>query len=360
MEHLYTKFDKEEEFDNILNDDVFINLKLDGMAFQVYWNSDTDEIEYHKRSGNSYKLGPKIDDFSRVFLKGYNTAIKHFEDNKELIDDYKFLTFEIVGEKIHLLSVETRDGKIIDDIETILEIAKKLKVEGPLTKFKGKLSDEQKTLIKDYFSNDEKATSKEFVQFTNKLLGTDLNEDEPIEGMVFSFKNYGEYKIVDPNYTDNIKNKKAKNEEIADKEKDDRENLIKLMCEWMSKNAQKMDDNYFKSLNMNFIEMIKDSKLYNKMMFYAVKLHNSMFEIQTERIPNEIASFLKSKGAAAKNIYELFLIVFKGIRKRNFHVSKEFDTENIHKIIDKIGGSVTEEYRYIEKIMNEQFTDLEF
>ena len=55
MEHfidIYKKKNKQEYCESLLNNNkIKVNLKVDGKPFQVLYNEDTDELEWHGRSG---------------------------------------------------------------------------------------------------------------------------------------------------------------------------------------------------------------------------------------------------------------------------------------------------------------------
>ena len=72
MDHfidIYKKKGKAEYCEKLLDlTGIKINLKVDGKPFQVLYNKDTDEIEWHGRSGNETTVGPLIDDYTRLIF----------------------------------------------------------------------------------------------------------------------------------------------------------------------------------------------------------------------------------------------------------------------------------------------------
>ena len=71
MEHIQDIYKKNPEQikELLLLDNIKVNLKVDGKPFQVLYNDETDELEFHGRSGNETTVGPLITDFDRYFSK---------------------------------------------------------------------------------------------------------------------------------------------------------------------------------------------------------------------------------------------------------------------------------------------------
>ena len=326
---------------------IKINLKVDGKPFQVLYNEETDELEWHGRSGNETTIGPLIDDYTRLFSKPVNDAIAHIEPRKEVFKQYKFLTFEVIDKLLLLTAVVDKNDNFINDASEIQKIADKLDTDIMPTLWEGKFNDIQKESILQVISTGVVPEKQAFINWVTTLFGSynqfpkkliSASEDF-IEGIVFFFNIDGkiiEYKIVDPTYRQSMKDRDNQHAIEREKRKEYYELVYNLLTDWLSKNAKKLNSNQIISLQKNFIELSKDKKIFNKLLENGKHLENNTSEtytIQVDRVLPEIKVLLKKDGC--KNVFELYMKTFYKEKKRSFIISQEFQTK-INKIINII------------------------
>lgn len=346
MDHIQDIYKKKPQMiEKIWDNLTKVNLKVDGKPFQVVYNEDTDELEYHGRSGNETKVGPLIDDMNRLFSKPINDAINHIEKRKDIFKDYKFLTFEVIGGILLLTAIITKDGKFINNPDEILEISKKLETDVMPCLWEGKLSNDQKTILMDAISTDIIPTKGEFVEWVKSLFGSYSKfpknlisrSEEFIEGLVFFYDVDGkivEYKLVDPAYRNLVKNNQNKNkdDETAKKFKD----IYNIFVDWSEENAKALDSNRIRSIEFNFIEMMKNTKIYNKLMNIGSGLtinQSDSYFLQLDRVSDELRKLIKKHGNVYQLLFEKFVKLFYKSKKRGFVISKEFQ-ERVNKLVE--------------------------
>ena len=345
MEHLSNIFTKKPELvDELFDKHVAISLKIDGMAFQIVYNDETNEIEYHKRSGDATKVGPLIDDYSKLLVKKYSTTIKDFNAKKDLLDDYKFLAIEIFDKKYVLLTVVTKDNKIIDIPDELKDIADKLKIDTVPVLLDGKLTDAQKDGLKTMMTLAPETTTEEYKTYLTNLFGEKeytefLKGSGEIEGIVLTFNvddKVAQYKIINPAF-------KTRHDAEIKQQKEEQLKLAGLVEQiltlYMDKlNPEKLDDNKLYSLDKNFLKLMQDSKFANKVMNVAVKFPpetNPLLGLNLDICSPEMKKFLKRLGKTMEVAYKQFVMAFYKTRKRNYIVSKEFQMK-INEISDKM------------------------
>ena len=354
MEHFIDIYNKKKYglkyCQELLNlDNIKINLKVDGKPFQVLYNKETDNIEWHGRSGNETTIGPIVDDYTRLFSKPINDAISHIESYQEIIKNYKFLTFEVIDNMLLLTAVINHNNEFINDASEIKQIANQLNTEVMPTLWEGKLSDTQKKSIlsiletgsvpsKDNFINWVKDMFKTYSLFPDKLISA---SDEFIEGIVFFFEkdnNIIEYKLVDPTYRQLMKER----DNLIKSEKDKRINyynqVYNLMVEYLKDNACKFDNNQIISMQLNFLNMCKDKDIlshFHQLGNFLITNNSKTYYIQNDRVLSEIYELIQD--SSIKNIFELFMKTFYKEKKKAFIISKEFQSI-INQIIYKIQG----------------------
>ena len=345
MEHLSNIFTKKPELvDELFDKHVAISLKIDGMAFQIVYNDETNEIEYHKRSGDATKVGPLIDDYSKLLVKKYSTTIKDFNAKKDLLDDYKFLAIEIFDKKYVLLTVVTKDNKIIDIPDELKDIADKLKIDTVPVLLDGNLTDAQKDGLKTMMTLAPETTTEEYKTYLTNLFGEKeytefLKGSGEIEGIVLTFNvddKVAQYKIINPAF-------KTRHDAEIKQQKEEQLKLAGLVEQiltlYMDKlNPEKLDDNKLYSLDKNFLKLMQDSKFANKVMNVAVKFPpetNPLLGLNLDICSPEMKKFLKRLGKTMEVAYKQFVMAFYKTRKRNYIVSKEFQMK-INEISDKM------------------------
>lgn len=346
MDHIQDVYKKKSEMiEKIWDHLTKVNLKVDGKPFQVVYNEEEDELEYHGRSGNETKVGPLIDDMSRLFSKPINDAIRHIENRVEIFKRYKFLTFEVINEILLLTAIITKDGEFINDPDKIDSIAKELDTDVMPCLWKGKISEEQKEVLMQVISTDIVPTKDEFIKWVKELFGTYdkfpksliSRSEEFIEGLVFFYDVNGkvvEYKLVDPAYRNLVKDNQNKNkdEEITKKF----EGIYNIFVDWSEDNAKALDKNRIRSIEFNFIEMMKNTKIYNKLMNLGSGLtlsQSDSYFLQLDRISDELRKEIKKHGSVYQLLFEKFVKLFYKAKKRGFVISKEFQGR-VNKLID--------------------------
>ena len=346
MEHLSNVFTKNPDvIDELFKQHVSITLKIDGMAFQIVYNDETSEIEYHKRGGDASKVGPLIDDFSKLLVKKYTATIKDFDSKKDLLDDYKFLAVEIFDKKYVLLTVVTKDNKVIDKPDSLKSIADKLKIDTVPVLLEGKLTDVQKDGLKTMMTLGPETTNEEYKKYLTDLFGDKeytefLKGSGEIEGIVLTFVLDGkvaQYKIINPAF-------KTRHDAELKQQREEQlklaglvEQILTLFINKLS-DAEKLDDKKLYSLDKNFLKLMQDSKFANKVMNVAAKFPpetNPLLGLDLVICSPEMKKFLKRLGKTMEAAYKQFVMAFYKTRKRNYIVSKEFQMK-INEISDKM------------------------
>ena len=340
MEYLVDKYIKTPDYvKELFQEHVLITLKIDGSAFQIFYNKDEDKIEYHKRGGSSSKLGPIIDEYTQLFTKHLNDAIDFFDSKKDILKKYKFYAIEIFNDMYVLLNVIDNNDKVVNDI---FEIAKELNIEPLPTLFGGKMNFKD---IEPLLLLDEKTTNKEFTDLLKNTFGSGdylkfLNGDE-VEGIVLTWIKDDkplQYKIINPAFkTRHEADQKNKLEE-AKKDTKQLDKLIESLYNRLKTVAKYRDDNWIKNLDLNFLEMINDSNWVKDVKDIAKEITpntNKWFILQLNRVNMDIKKWLDDNGNVAKTIYEKYLMTFNKPKKKVFIISKEFQN-NINNIIEKL------------------------
>ncbi|MCH5167438.1 MAG: hypothetical protein J1F35_06035 [Erysipelotrichales bacterium] len=342
MEHIQDIYQKKPEYikDLLLLDDIKINLKVDGKPFQVVYNDTTDEIEFHGRSGNETKVGPLITDYDRYFSKAINDAIKHIESRIDIFKKYKFLTFEVIDNTLLLTAVIKKNGDFVNSASEIKKISNELETDVMPTLWEGKLNQKQKYSLLNIIEENV-PTKKDFIDFIKKLFDSYENfpkklisaSDEFIEGIVFFFNVDGkivEYKLVDPSYRQSMKDRDNNNKLEREKNADKYEEIYNIFLDYVENNAEKLSDNRIHSIELNYLNMMKDSKIYNKLINLGANIkinNNERYTVQLDRTTPELAKAINKHGKVYTTLYELFYKLFSKPKKRGFVISKEFQNK---------------------------------
>lgn len=341
MQHIREVYDKNPELlSNLLDKDVDITTKIDGTAFQVSVSED-NKIEFRKRSGNSNKLGPIIDNYTRLFVGNYENAMEHIESIADIIkENYKFLTFEIFKDNLILLSAITKDGQFIDS--KLDNIANKLNVKVVPTIFSGKLNDKLKASITSVIADNTVLKTTTFDKFICDIFSIENPEeymiDSNLEGIVFNFKvgdKLAQYKLVDPSFAQKHKDMRAKSKELDEKLKPFKQQLVDIINKWLEDNGQKYSEDKIESLDKNFLNMIKSAKRYNELVLIVSNIPSGEMSIQNNRLSSEIAEAINKKGFLLQKLYEFFIRTYYKTKSRNYTTDKETQ-EKINSIIEKL------------------------
>lgn len=349
MDHIQDVYKKKPEMINKIWDHLTkVNLKVDGKPFQVVYNEEEDELEYHGRSGNETKVGPLIDDMQRLFSKPINDAIRHIEKRVDVFKRYKFLTFEVISEILLLTAIIDKDGNFIDNPDEIDKIAKELDTDVMPCLWKGKLSDEQRDTLMNTISSDIIPTKGDFIKWVKGLFGTYekfpksliSRSNDFIEGLVFFYEVDGkvvEYKLVDPSYAQSVKDNQLKSKQDAEKNAEVFNEIYTTFVNWGEENGKALDKNRMRSIEFNFIEMMKDPKIYNKLMkdgaYLTTKTTDAYF-LQLDRVSEELRKAIRKHGKVYQLLYEIFIKLFYKAKKRAFVVSQDFQAR-VNKLVEK-------------------------
>lgn len=348
---LYTK--KPEVLSELFNKKVNISVKVDGSAFQI--TNDNGNVEYHKRGGSSSKIGPVIDEYTKLFTKHLNDAIEFFsEGNKgawKEIQNHKFLAIELLedGHWVLLTAIDNND-KIINPGKELEEIASNMSIFSVPLLFDGNTTGEMENLLFDMMTLSEDTSNEDFVNLLFKIFPNVKKEDNSweellrnseVEGIVLTWELDGklaQYKIINPAFKKRHEAEQAAAKEKAEKNSENLGKLIQLLTDKLESDGQKLDDNHLKSLELNFLSFINNPKFFNKLVNVAAKVFpndNKFFKLQIEKVSADMQKKLKKYGTPLITAYEQFLMTFNKERKRSFIISQEFQ-DRINSIISKI------------------------
>lgn len=341
MQHIKEVYDKSPELlFNLLDKDVDITTKIDGTAFQVSV-SDEGEIEFRKRSGNSNKLGPIIDNYTRLFVGDYEKPMEHINSMANVIkQNYKFLTFEIFKDNLILLSALTKDGEFIDS--NLLEIANKIGVKVVPTIWSGKLTNEIKAKLTSIIVDNEVPENTSFDKLICDIFSINKPSqymiDSSLEGIVFNFKigdKLAQYKLVDPKFAQLHRDMRAQSKESDEKIKPFKQQLVDIINPWLEENGKKYSNEKIESLDKNFLELINSAKLYNRLILIVSNIPSGNLSIQTGRLSKEILNIISKKGFLVEKLYEFFIRTYYKTKSRNY-ITDKITQERINKIIEKL------------------------
>lgn len=341
MQHIREVYDKNPELlSNLLDKEVDITTKIDGTAFQVSV-SESNDIEFRKRSGNSNKLGPIIDNYTRLFVGNYENAMKHIESIADIIkDNYKFLTFEIFKDNLILLSAITKDGQFIDS--KLDDIANELNVKVVPTIFSGKLNDKLKasltSIIVDNIVPENTTFDKLICDIFSIYNPEEYMIDSNLEGIVFNFKiedKIAQYKLVDPSFAQIHKDMRIKSKELDEKLKPFKQKLVDIINKWLEENGKKYSEDKIESLDNNFLNLIKSAKIYNELILIVSNIPSGELSIQKNRLSSKITDAINKKGFLLQKLYEFFIRTYYKPKSRNYTTDKETQ-EQINHIVEKL------------------------
>lgn len=354
MDYLVDKYIKKPDYvKELFNKSVTVSLKIDGSAFQIFYNKEEDKIEYHKRSGSSSKLGPIIDEYTQLFTKHLNDAIEFFDNKKDLLKENKFYAIEIFNDMYILLTVIDNNDNIITEVS---DIARKLNIESLPILFNGKLkfNDDIISLL----TLDENTSNEDFISAIKGIFGPGdyekfLKGDE-VEGIVLTWVEDNkplQYKIINPAFKTRHEAEQKNKLKEAEKDTEQINKLIESLYDRLKDVAKYRNDNWLKNLDLNFFEMCSDPNWLSDVKNIAKEITpntNKWFMLQTNKVSSIIKDLFDHNGNEMKTIYEKYLMTFNKPKKRAFIISKEFQN-NINNIIEKL-QSVKESLKLYTKI----------
>lgn len=344
MDYLVDKYLKKPDYiKELFEKPVTISLKIDGSAFQIFYNKEEDKIEYHKRGGSSSKLGPIIDEYTQLFTKHLNDAIDFFDNKKEILKQNKFYAIEIFDDMYVLLNVIDNHDKVLSNVEAI---AKELDIESlPILLDNKTLSKESQEDLISMCTLKEDTSNENFILLIKKIFGSGdyekfLKGDE-IEGIVLTWvidDKPVQYKIINPAFKTRHEAEQKSKAKEAEKDTIQLNKLIESLYSRLEDVAKYRDDNWIKNLDLNFFEMCSDPNWLSDVKNIAKEITpntNKWFMLQMNKVSDIVKKLLNHNGEELKTIYEKYLMTFNKPKKRAFIISKEFQT-NINHIIEKL------------------------
>lgn len=245
INHLYDLYNKKGlEFTNqLFNQYVIVNEKMDGSAFSFERNRNTGKFDFYRRDQRNpitlvdrtlmkyyekpihyiESLPPHV---IQKLPRGWRFGLEYFATNKpvEIVYD-RLPKNNLILSYIHEMSETGSIKKTIQNKEELDEWADLLGVERPPIIFSGLLDSEQKTKLLDFLNTPfqqlvDKFKTQSFVRFLVSTLNPDLSKsalnddlDKDVEGVVFRFGDPEKEsetvlaKMVDPIFTELAKQK---------------------------------------------------------------------------------------------------------------------------------------------------------
>lgn len=346
MEHLIDKYLKKPEYiKELFNKKVSISLKVDGSAFQISYDRGQDKVTYHKRGGSSKSLGPIIDEYTQLMRKNINDAIEYFDNKKDILKEYKFYAIEMFNDSYILLTVIDNDNNIIDNVTRLKEISKSLNIDYVPILFNGKLNKEQIESLLSMMTLGSETSNDTYKEYLTNIFGNGeyqkfLNGDE-VEGIVLTWNTDNkieQYKIINPAFkTRHDKEIKTGNEEFK-KEMEELRELFEFLYDSLNEFGKHYDDNWIKTLNENFLYMNGQNKFKEGLKKFDNSIKpkfKDFFTLQENRVDKRIKKLIDEYGDNMKFYYEKYLSLFNKPKKRNFIISKEFQTK-VNNLIERL------------------------
>jgi len=328
---------KGNEFLNkVLNKNVVVNLKIDQAAFVL--SKQGGEISYLGREG-----GKKIDLIKRLGMDVFEKPISHIEglgvkaltklpDNIEVYMEFfnaKFPT--LIQYKRHpkndlIISYIKKAGKTVKPNDPLnKKVADILKVSPPPVLFDGKLSAKQQKKLIEFSDTPEDQRLKKYgyEKFVSFILSMFVLPDEvkyletdQFEGLVFFFggKDQVMAKVVDPGFTQGIKDKQAKM--ATDTYQNTvNESIHKYFDKAVKKAIAKKPKNYVDFIVKLTAEYVKlSSKSFKK--FDKDAIDKTRFSrISFTLLPKQVTAIVK-RNWWAEDVFRALLFLFQADKKR--------------------------------------------
>lgn len=216
---------------DLISKEVTVTVKVDSAAFSVM--NDNGKLRFFGRHGKT-----ELDDIKRASSNLWEGAIGYIEEQPwQKLPNGVLFFFEMFNPNLKtiikysrfpqsslvLLYAQKGETMFHPGSRIVQNAAKLLKTDAPPIIFQGRLSNAQKEKIVDFASSDEKTRQERYGMdnFTNMIFDMfDIPEDQNwlvkdgLEGLVFYFGSSSEavsYKMVDPLFTQRIKQKMADN-----------------------------------------------------------------------------------------------------------------------------------------------------
>lgn len=342
MEYLIDQYvAKPEKVNKLLHSPVQVSLKVDGAAFQIGYDSMKDEITYHKRSGVSKRLGPIIMGYEQLFRKSINDAIDYFNTKKDIIKQNKVYAIELFNGLYILLTVIDKNDNVIQDPNKIKKIADGLGIDFAPILFNGVFNQQQIESIISLMNLDETTSNEDFKKHLTTLFGdgnwSKFMLGSEVEGIVLTWAQQGDpqqYKIINPAF----KARHKKEIEVDKQQADQLNNIYKCLYNKLNTIADNRSSNWIENLDKNFEKMFEDQQFTKEILSLISKIpyvKKDFWELQMNHTSSIIKDLIKQHGDIIKMIYEKYMMQFHKSRKRNYIISKEFQTE-VNNVINKM------------------------
>lgn len=322
-----------------LNGVVTISQKIDGSAFIL--KRVNGELKFFGRESKK-----EIDHIQRTIMNLYEPAIEYL-----LKQDFSFLPnngeihFEYFPPTIKPLipvKIKPKNNLVLlfttkGDAETI---AKKIGVEAPPVIFKGKLSEDQKEMLASGGFNISQ------LHRLNPHFRVLINPDT-MEGIVVTTANGETFKVTDPNFTNQIKDKKAT--KAVDKEFEEYTTaLLKLVVDFdfeVPEGYKFTPQNYINVVLKN-VERQKSKIFTHKELFaefgYGKPFTVDFVDINWSMIPSTLAPDMKAN-PWFKDFVRLLIANHSKIKAK---ATKQFSREIIAKLNKKMEPLLKESTRF--------------
>lgn len=365
MDYLIDTYIKKPEYvNNLLDKKMSISLKVDGQAFQIGYDKNTDEVTYHKRGGSSKKLGPILTEYEQLFRKSVNDAIELFNTKKEELKKNKFYAIEMFNDSYILLTVIDNNDNIIEDQATLDKIAKSLNIDSVPILFNGILNKEQKEAIVALMSLDENTSNDEFKKYLTNMFGTGdytkFLKGSEVEGIVLTWNNEGnieQQKIINPAFKTRHQKEIDDNKKKAEEERDILNNIYETLYNKLKPVAKKLSDKWVENLDLNLNVVLSDKEAFDEILKAVNQLPNvkkDFWEVQMNKASDVLKEMIKTHGDIVKLIYEHYMKMFFKVKKRNYIINKEFQM----KVNDLIAHMETANEQYHMSLRNYIFEKL--
>jgi hypothetical protein len=354
--------------ENLFSKNVYITEKIDGARFAVERNGD--EVSFYKRDG-----GKPINLVDRTVMKYYEPAIEYIESLKpsSIPEGIRFgfeyfannnpgsIVYSKVPKNGLIMTDVSKGGSFNTNIDDLTKYAKLFKVTPPPVIFDGKLSAEQKNQLTDFLTTEWddlylKFKTESFTAYIISILNPKLKNTalhigttEPIEGIVFSFNDGGDFvnaKVVDPLYTQKARNMaKAKftpdKKESEQKSKEILKHIITFVKSKADLNVKLTND----TKDKRYIELLgnvfKQFHAKNKGKFKSFSADDkskeiAMLDVNYKFISDkELITILKSD-SKIKNVFKIFLATFGKTRKSGSVTLDKSMVSDVNSLIGKL------------------------
>lgn len=273
------------------NNEVTINALFGGYKLQIIYDNNSNCIKYFDANNlKNAEIGNEITDIENLFIPGLNKVIEKINSKIDLVKQYKYILCEVNNKKVNLITVVDKNNNINKDLNKVAKIFEfniapilykgKLK-ENTIEKFKNVFKEEiiKTDILNFILDNNTKSLIKELLFNINLI---DKSNKKCLQ-LILPINNI-ETDLIN-NTFDNI----------------DKENNKKIIKDIFYQFGEAKTDE-------EFIELIKDSKKYNKLINLSSKLPNLYYNIQEDAINENIKKLIKSKGSLMKKIYEHYIL----------------------------------------------------